>query len=159
MDLGKGSFKSYLFTLRRSTYLGGVQNRGGAQNRGGPCQFGLAQLGLAQLGLAQSNRKMREVQLAAGGRQVAPTFPLIGAHSNLVGVGWGGVGQRNLSASGIWGGVLPISPIGLFRPLPYAAPPEKGHRIKQDRTITFETGKRTVKKQTPNRKPPQKNRP
>jgi len=34
------------------------------------------------------------VQLAAGGRQVAPTFPLIGAHSNLAhsnlaGVGWG----------------------------------------------------------------------
>ena len=42
---------------------------------------------------------MREVQLAAGGRQVAATFPLIGAHSNLAhsnlahsnlaGVGWG----------------------------------------------------------------------
>ena len=40
------------------------------------------------------HRKMREVKLAAGGRQVAPTFPLIGAHSNLAhsnlaGVGWG----------------------------------------------------------------------
>ena len=40
---------------------------------------------------------MREAQLAAGGRQVAPTFPLIGAHSNLAhsnlsGVGWGGWG-------------------------------------------------------------------
>ena len=38
------------------------------------------------------HRKVREVQLAAGGRQVAPTFPLIGAHSNLAHSNLAGVG-------------------------------------------------------------------